>query len=118
LVWAAAQSKTPMSPKRMIEEIIHNAAVHSAQEYKSVRTTNVIDGEQMLMAIRRACDDARKFCEQAPVATLGNLFVDANGQPVSPAIEDIEQGKVQPHGVSDYGAWPSIARIDPSISQE
>jgi hypothetical protein len=111
LVWAAADSKTPMSPKRMIEEIIHNAATHSAKEYSSVRTAAPVDGEATLAAITQACQDARAFCESMPVDTLGKLFIDKSGQPAAPTAGDIQSGRITPHGISDHGAWPSIVGV-------
>jgi hypothetical protein len=111
LVWAAADSKTPMSPKRMIEEIIHNAATHAAKEYSSVRAATPVEGEAMLAAIKQACDEAREFCEWMPVDTLGNLFIDSSGQPVPPTVDDIQAGRARPHGISDHGAWPSIVGV-------
>jgi hypothetical protein len=111
LVWAAADSKTPMSPKRMIEEIIHNAATHSAKEYGSVRAAAPVDGAATLAAITRACEHARAFCESMPVDTLGKLFIDQGGQPVAPTAGDVQSGRVILHGISDYGAWPSIVGV-------
>jgi hypothetical protein len=111
LVWAAADSKTPMSPKRMIEEIIHNAATHSAKEYSSVRAAAPVDGEATLAAITQACADARAFCESMPVDSLGKLFIDESGQPVAPTAGDIQSGRITLHGISDHGAWPSIVGV-------
>lgn len=110
LVWAAAESKTPMSPVKMLDNILHNATTHPAAEYRMVRSAEPVDGARILETIRAACDRARVFCREAPVDTLGRLFLDKAGEPVTPTQAAIRSGVVHPHPAQEHGAWPGFPR--------
>ncbi len=115
LVWAAAGGKTAMSPIMMLDNIVHNAATHPAVEYKMVRSIEPVDGAEVLAHIQEACDKAREFCRRAPVETLGHIFLGADGRPVSPTLDEIAQGRVHAHAISERGAWPAFPDIDPPL---
>jgi hypothetical protein len=108
LVWAAAESKTPMSPVKMLDNILHNATTHPLAEYRMVRSAEPVDGVRILEAIRAACERARIFCREAPVETLGKLFVSDAGEPVTPGMATLQAGAVRLHPVCEHGAWPGF----------
>lgn len=108
LVWAAAESKTPMSPVKMLDNILHNATTHPLAEYRMVRSAEPVDGVRILETIRAACERARTFCREAPVETLGKLFVGDAGEPLTPGVAAIKASVVRPHPVCEHGAWPAF----------
>jgi hypothetical protein len=115
LVWAAASSKTTLSPSKMIAGIIHNAVTHSATAYRMARAAEPVDGEKVVDAIRKACEEAEEFCKAAPIDTMGHIFVDDSGNPISPSVAEIKAGSAHPHAISARGAWPSFPRLETSV---
>ena len=115
LVWAAAGGKTAMSPIMMLDNIVHNAAVHSPIEYRMLRSIEPIDGAAILARIQTASQQARDFCRAAPVETLGHVFLGPDARPVAPTIEEILRGRVHAHAITERGAWPSFPDADPQL---
>lgn len=112
VAWAAA-GKTALSPIDILERVVKNAATHPQQEFAEVRTSEPVDGREIVITLMKARDEGLTLAELLPPDTYGCLFV-RDGDAIPASIEEITAGTAKPWKVSEYGAWPNFSGQAPA----
>ncbi|HWK47565.1 MAG TPA: hypothetical protein VNT30_22775 [Stellaceae bacterium] len=105
LAWAAA-GKSPLSPNRIVENIVRNATSHSRQEYASVRVIRPIDGAVIFDRIQQSAERALMLFERWPIKHYGKLFLDRSGKPTEFDQASFDAGNQVTHEPRKSGVWP------------
>jgi hypothetical protein len=109
IIWAACGKDTGWTPDMILNEITRTAKLREEhlQRITWARPMTLVELKTAwLSAKERASDMVLQF----PPSTLGALFVDASGWPVTSA--EYDQAQETPHYGSMRGAWPRVVETD------
>lgn len=107
LIWAAVEKSPGFTPEALIAEIRRNA-VHPAEEWRSLITSEPIDPAATLAKLRAALDAAEAFVRRMPTGKAGLLFF-AGDKVVAPDPQRLSDCTT--HAGKRRGHWPSSPDI-------
>jgi len=87
LIWAAAGKDAGLTPGIILEEMRRNARI-SPHELAMLQTISPIEPTEFGTRFRQALREAESLILSLPPDTLGNLFLDEDGNVIEPDPED------------------------------
>jgi len=110
LAWAATGKDPGMAPLFVLDEISRNARYYREEELGEVRLARPVTLQELKARWLEMLRRARELVEQLPEVEVGCLYLDADGQPVTPDPQAPDFAGLRRHFGSLRGSWPRVVR--------
>ena len=108
LAWAATGKDPGMAPLFVLNELSRNARYYRPEDLREVRLARPVTVQELKVNWFGMMRRARTLVEMLPESEVGCLYLDAEGQVVTPEPEAVGFARLTRHFGSLRGSWPRV----------